>query len=283
MKSIPVHKLTNRASLGLEIHHTSEPWLRKEGKPIGVHRDDHYIFFMLEEGNASIMIDFNKVSLPAGSLFFILPGQVHHQMKSEGVTGWFIAVDAALINKDLRIIFEDRLLLQQPYCIDEERIRQCRSVLEVLNTHRKADNNSPLYLPVLNSLLNSFLGMVACGYFQPDHTPERSLRTVEIARQFKQLLTENMPVLKQPSAYAELMHISESYLNEVLKKITGFSVTYWITHEVMLEAKRLLCYTNLTVKEVAHQLGYGDHTYFSRLFKNANEITPLAFRNSYRK
>ena len=80
-----------------------------------------------------------------------------------------------------------------------------------------------------------------------------------------------------------MLNISAPYLNEALKKVTGLPVTYWITHETMLEAKRLLFYTDLTVKEIAHQLGYEDHTYFSRLFKNSESTTPLAFRNSYRK
>ena len=100
---------------------------------------------------------------------------------------------------------------------------------------------------------------------------------------FKLLLSENFLVEKSPTAYAEMLNISGSYLNEALSKVTGLSVSYWITHEVMLEAKRLLYYTQLTVKEIAHQLGYEDHTYFSRIFKNTEGKTPLAFRDDYRK
>jgi AraC family transcriptional activator of pobA len=106
---------------------------------------------------------------------------------------------------------------------------------------------------------------------------------VQIVQEFKRLLNGNVQHLKSPTAYAKLLNISESYLNEAMKKVTGFSVTYWILQEVMLEAKRLLYYSQLNVKEIAHHLGYDDHTYFSRLFKKANQVTPLAFREFYRK
>lgn len=106
---------------------------------------------------------------------------------------------------------------------------------------------------------------------------------MEIVQQFKRLLVDNICSVKSPSAYAEMLRVSESYLNESLKKITGMSVSYWILNEAVLEAKRLLYYSQLNVKEIAHKLGYDDHTYFSRIFKKAEGITPLSFRTSYRK
>ena len=51
----------------------------------------------------------------------------------------------------------------------------------------------------------------------------------------------------------------------------------------MLEAKRLLYYSEQNVKEIAHALGYDDHAYFSRLFKKSESVTPLSFRAAYRK
>jgi len=80
-----------------------------------------------------------------------------------------------------------------------------------------------------------------------------------------------------------MLNVSETYLNEALKKVTGLSVSYWIQQEVLLEAKRLLYYSEMNVKEIAHTLGYTDHTYFSRLFKKTEGTTPLLFRTHYRK
>jgi AraC-like DNA-binding protein len=47
------------------------------------------------------------------------------------------------------------------------------------------------------------------------------------------------------------------------------------------EAKRLLYYTELDIKEIAFKLGYDDHTYFSRLFSKTVSMSPSAFRNKF--
>jgi AraC family transcriptional activator of pobA len=89
--------------------------------------------------------------------------------------------------------------------------------------------------------------------------------------------------LKSPGDYAAALHLSLSYLNEAVKEATGFTITYWIHQEVMLEAKRLLYHSSCTVKEIAYELGYEDPTYFSRLFKKTVGKTPGDFREQYRK
>jgi len=155
--------------------------------------------------------------------------------------------------------------------------------MRLLNDAYVGQTEGPFYLQMVYSLLNYFLGIAASCYCTNTTGPKAISRPNLIAHDFKKLLADNFKTEKSPSAYAAMLNISAPYLNEALKKVTGLPVTYWITHEVVLEAKRLLFYTDLTVKEIAHQLGYDDHTYFSRLFKSAENTTPLAFRNSYRK
>lgn len=50
-----------------------------------------------------------------------------------------------------------------------------------------------------------------------------------------------------------------------------------------MEAKRLLYYSQLTVKEIAHDLGYEDHSYFSRMFRKVTGVSAITFRDQYRK
>ena len=68
-----------------------------------------------------------------------------------------------------------------------------------------------------------------------------------------------------------------------LQPPTGFPISYWIHQQVVLEAKRLLYYTNMDVKEIAFSLGYEDPTYFSRLFSKVTGISPGAFRQKFHK
>lgn len=67
--------------------------------------------------------------------------------------------------------------------------------------------------------------------------------------------------------YASELNITEQKLNELAKKNTGETTQQLINDLIVLEAKRLLNYENLNVKQVAHQLGFEDPHYFSRFFK----------------
>jgi AraC-like DNA-binding protein len=97
------------------------------------------------------------------------------------------------------------------------------------------------------------------------------------------LIAAHLTTVKSPAQYASLLNISPAYLNEAVKKTTGFAAGYWIRYAVALEAKRLLFYTDKSVKEIACELGYADHAYFTRLFPGMSGIPPTLFRANYRK
>jgi len=59
---------------------------------------------------------------------------------------------------------------------------------------------------------------------------------------------------------------------------TGSTVSYWIQQELFTESKRLLYHSDAAVKEIAHELGYRDHSYFIRSFRKACGSSPSKFR-----
>jgi len=284
MKNIPLHILQDRTSSGLQIKrfNNHDSYLHEEG-PEGAHRDDHYVFFLLEKGEGNLMIDFNEIRLLGGMLYYVLPTQIHHKIHNLGVDGWFIAVDVSLIPQDYRNVFENGLLLQRPYELSELQLQQCNSLMMLLYEKYKETDDSPFYVPVIHALLKSFLAIAAGYYNEHSGLNLKVSRRAELAGQFKNLLTTELRSIKRPIDYAARLNVSESYLNEVLKKTTGYPVSYWIHQEVMTEAKRLLYYSQLTVKEIAHNLGYADHSYFSRLFRKLTGTSAIAFRSKYRK
>jgi AraC family transcriptional activator of pobA len=284
MKTIPVHQLKDRGvPSGIDLRHFMPGDYPPKDEDLGAHRDDHYLFFLLEDGHAELMIDFHEIAFYPNSLYYILPGQVHHRIKSTVGHGWYVAVDPMLIPFDYRNIFETQLILQQPHVLDKQHMQQYQSLLNLLYEKHKEDNQTSFCTPIMHSLVQSFTGMVAACYSQAQNGGIQLSRPLQLSQQFKKLLSEHIRNIKSPSAYAAKLNVSESYLNEALKKATGFSVSYWITQEVVMEAKRLLYYSELNVKQIAHNLGYDDHTYFSRLFKKSTEETPLGFRGIYRK
>ncbi|MGI6703748.1 MAG: helix-turn-helix transcriptional regulator [Clostridia bacterium] len=79
---------------------------------------------------------------------------------------------------------------------------------------------------------------------------------------------------------SEHVHISTYYFSHGFKRFTGITFKEHLTKTRIKEAKRLLLTTDLTIGEVARQVGYDDPNYFSRVFKNIEGIPPSKFKMS---
>jgi AraC family transcriptional regulator, transcriptional activator of pobA len=283
MKTIPIHQLHKKKELGLEIRKFKIGDFPLETEFVGAHRDDHYLFFLFEKGTASLMIDFQELSFSEGTIYYILPGQVHHRIYNNKAQGWFLAVDTSLVPAESRYVFENNLPLQQPLLLGDDVRSQCKTILAILEERGLKNQSSSFQLKATQLLLQSVINIMAGCYNHQNQSVTIHSRPTQIVQQFKKLLADNLYEIKSPSTYAVKLNVTENYLNEILKKATGFPVSYWIIKEIMLEAKRLLYYTTLNVKEIANKLGYKDHAYFSRIFKKSEGTSPLRFRSKYSK
>ncbi|WP_315821323.1 helix-turn-helix domain-containing protein [Paraflavitalea speifideaquila] len=171
-----------------------------------------------------------------------------------------------------------------PIPIAAPAIPPLKSCINALRQVYESPAHTPFHEHTLRSLTDACISLFAAAYLQQEQPGERTdNRTDIITRQFRSLLQQQFKTMKSPSAYAAALNISPAYLNEVIKQSTGFPVSHWIHQEIILEARRMLYYTDNTVKEIAHLLGYEDHTYFTRLFSKITGLSPLAFRQKYRK
>ncbi len=284
MKSIPVDQLKNKTDTGLQIKiFRPDDDLRNEEQRTYAHRDDHYIFFLLTEGSGTLMVDLQNITVSAGQLYYVLPSQIHHKIKPARAGGWFLAVDTSLISPELKDVFESQPNAQVPCGLTAFELQQYTTLFTLLlNEYAKRQNDS-FYLPIVHSLVQSFLAMAASTYSAAQNTENRSARSAELVRQFKNVLSANSRTVKSPSAYAEMLNVSPGYLNETIKKITGSTVSYWIQQEVFSEAKRLLYHNDDDIKQIAQKLGYEDYSYFNRIFRKAAGMSPLKFRTVSRK
>jgi AraC-like DNA-binding protein len=77
------------------------------------------------------------------------------------------------------------------------------------------------------------------------------------------------------------LHVSPNYLSDLLRTLTGQNTQQHIHHCVIEKAKEILLGTNLSVSEIAYQLGFGYPQSFSRLFKHKTNLSPMEFRRSF--
>lgn len=248
------------------------------------HRDDHYIFVFQLQGKSRIMVDFNEIELTDCAILCILPGQVHQGISTSNVEALFIAVETALVKDSLRYIFEEKTPRQGSVALGKDDSVLLEQSIELLTVLSARVNQNSLQVEISRSLTDTCIGMIACAFdMVEDSTPGSLLRPVTITKQFKRHLSQSYKTERTPSGYAEMLNISASYLNEVVKQVTGFSASYWIQQQVIIEAKRVLFYTDCSVKQVSAILGFDDHHYFSRFFTKGAGLSPMQFKQKYRK
>lgn len=105
---------------------------------------------------------------------------------------------------------------------------------------------------------------------------------VELQRRFMRLLERDFARHHDAGHYADALGVPPAALSRTLTDVTGRATKELVTDRVMLEAARLLRFTNLTVGEVAHRAGFSDPLYFSRAFKRHTGEAPSDFRASAR-
>jgi AraC family transcriptional regulator, transcriptional activator of pobA len=91
-------------------------------------------------------------------------------------------------------------------------------------------------------------------------------------------LSKGLPTVQY---IASTLNISPSYLNGLLKALTGHSTQQYIQNKLIEKAKEKLSTTTLSVSEIAYELGFEHPQSFSKLFKIKTKLSPLQFRQSF--
>jgi len=104
---------------------------------------------------------------------------------------------------------------------------------------------------------------------------------IDLFRDFSRHLEIHFRKKHNVSDYADLLHLAPKTLTHKFKSLQLESPNQLIISRILLEAKRLLVYTDKTVKEIAYDLGYDDPAYFNRLFTSKTGSTPANFKKNY--
>lgn len=245
------------------------------------HRHDHYSCFLMAQGAADVVVDFQPLHLTSGSLLVSLPGQVHRVGEAQQeFRGWIALADAKLISPAIRSRLEQGRARPELLHLTPDQQAWFQHVFEALHA-ATLPPPAPLAHPeTSHHLLDACLAQAAHLLEAQQHQQQwaHSRRSLVLTQAFRQLVQQQFRTCKKPAVYADQLHVTVSHLNDTVKAATGFSVSYFIQQEVVAEAQRLLFYTDLNVQAVAGELGFDDARYFSRLFAKTAGVSPSEFR-----
>ncbi|OXE98618.1 AraC family transcriptional regulator [Flavobacterium piscis] len=130
-------------------------------------------------------------------------------------------------------------------------------------------------------VLRSYLQLVLAKSSSLKMTTEKqNFQKDEKMDQFKILLEENFLSLHKPSEYASLLYMTPNNFTKQCSKRFNKTPTQMIQERLILEAKKQLHLTRLSIKEIAYALKFQDEYYFSRVFKKMTKISPQTFRKT---
>lgn len=276
-KTIPVKSLAKEFDKGIAVGKLRYDDLKRFEEAEHSHRHDYHFFILQLNGTSYFEIDFEKNQLESSSLIYIAPNQVHKALKAENTEFYLLAITNENLNPEYLKLLQE-IAPAKPLPLSVKYFSSISQAFLLGSTLFESKENK-LYLPILTDCCNTLVALIVSQYLENSKQTDTLSRFGITAKAFSIALEKDFVQNKRPADYAKKLNISVPYLNECVKNITGVSVSNHIQQRVILEAKRMLYYSNKSVKEIAIELGYDDYAYFSRLFSKAVGMTALTFRN----
>jgi AraC-like DNA-binding protein len=239
-----------------------------------------YFIVLIDSGSITYKLDLQDITITEGDLLFAMPNQVFvPPAKADNLKYFKVLFDEnTLALLPQRFSFLVNPLNAQTITLDNSARERVKKVFEILNQLLNTDKqltDSEITLAYLNLLLSE----LNSAYFKNE--------TVDIVNtnlskfiEFKIMVETNLTEQPSINTIAEQLALSTNSLYRLVKEYSGTSPKDFFTNRLMIEAQRKLRYSNLSVKELAYELGFNDPDYFSRLFKKSTGKSVSDFLHS---
>ncbi|MFD1602444.1 helix-turn-helix domain-containing protein [Flavobacterium artemisiae] len=253
---------------------------------------DFYSIALKKNANAKMRYGQQEYDFKEGVLLFIAPGQV-----------FSIEGNSELQHTGYSLLIHPDFLWNTPLA---QKIKQYEyfdyAVHEALHL---SDKGQKMILDILKNIQNEYqsnidkfsqdviiaqieLLLTYSERFYNRQFITRKISNHEILSRLEKLLetyfsSDSLQKKGLPTVHeiAENLNFSPNYLSGLLKSLTGQSTQQHIHNKLIEKAKEKLSTTNLSISEIAFELGFGHQQSFSKLFKTKTNVSPIAFRQSF--
>lgn len=269
---IPRHPLKNRSGVNVsfDVHDWGDEETYNFQQP---HRHNFYEVLVFEQGGAIHDIDFQTYTAHARSIHFVGADNVHLLVRGKESHGFSLLFSVDFLDEPVLVLLpfyngNPTLQLSEP---DFSRLTEI-----VVNIRNEYAGNKKFYRQIVKALLESALYLLA-RYIPEEDKPDVKSPSKYI-NLFKTLIKGHFKEHKSVEFYADRLNISVKHLIDICNKQTGKTPLKHIQDHTISEAKRMLYHTQLSVKEVAYELGFNDPSYFSKHFRSATGYSPGTYR-----
>ncbi|MBE9462170.1 helix-turn-helix domain-containing protein [Dyadobacter subterraneus] len=234
--------------------------------------------------------DFNE-----GILSFLSPGQVTSLAIERDIevkqSGWYLVIhpdflwNTPLAGNIKRYEFWDYAANEALFLSEKEEDIIIRIIQNIHGeTHANIDKFSK---QIIISQLESLLNYAERFYNRQFITREKANHQIldRLEKALNDYLNSGQPAIKglpTVNDMASMLHITPKYLSSLLRIHTGQNTQHYIHENLIKKAKERISTSELSISEIAYELGFEHLQSFSRLFKAKTQLSPLAFRHSFK-
>ncbi len=250
-----------------------------------------YVAFFCMEGHFEIEVNLKRFTIHPGSMFIYTPGNIVRvtgidPKKKDSVHFVVVAISEDLMSStrfDFSKLYNESLKLLESPCVtinDRERA-MCRKYFDLaMEVSQFGLPNTRECVAALISSVFYLMGALWTDRLSAAKKSEdgTSTRSRIILEDFLLLVRDHHTKERNLSFYADKLYLTPKYLSKLIKSVSGKSAHEWIDSFVILEAKNLLKYSDMSIKAIVYELNFPNQTTFYRFFKTKTGMTPSEYR-----
>lgn len=250
-----------------------------------------YLALFCIDGDFTIEINLKPVHVRKNSLVICIPGSICRvsavDMERFGrLHVVIIAISKELMSTirfDFNSLFNESVAAIDTPCItlDEENHEICKRYFDLASSLSRSDNPGARdALRYLASSIFYLLGSIWTSQIKEaqQNNPHRSPRSHSVLDSFLKLVAEYHNSERKVAFYADKLCLTPKYLSKLVKNASGRSAPEWIDSFVILEAKNMLKYSDMPIKEIVYLLHFPNQSVFYKFFKMHTGLTPSEYR-----
>jgi AraC family transcriptional activator of pobA len=284
---MPLHDKKSGSSqegkMKIKINSNDNPYLSADiqQKLLQPRRLTSYFIVLIDSGSITYNLDLQNITLTDGELLFAMPNQIFvPPAKTDGLKYFKVLFDEntlALLPQSFPFLVNP--LNSQSISFDDTTRGRIRKVFEIFNQILHVDKH-PADTEIILAYLNLLLSELNSAYFK--HNEPTTILNANISKFIEFKLVVEAHLTEQPSmnTIAEKLALTPNSLYRLVKEHSGTSPKDFFTKRLIIEAQKKLRYSDLSVKELAYELGFNDPDYFSRFFKKCTGKSVSEFLQS---
>jgi AraC family transcriptional regulator, transcriptional activator of pobA len=245
------------------------------------HRHAYHELIWVREGHGKHLIDGEPLEFGPRTLTLIAKGQVHQFERAEDVSGIVARFDDEWLTEGMTEEIGRRWLFMSQGCTslsppgdEAERFDALLGLLRVEVERPVTRESAELRRHLLSAVL-----LWAQRWREAQLEEGGATRAdVQLHQQFLEALERDFAANHDAGHYADALGVTSGTLSRTLTRLTGRTTKQLILERIVLEAVRLLRFSDLSVKEIAARLGFSDQFAFSKAFKRQRGEAPLDVR-----